>query len=72
MPNPKEKINMSNDDFDVIFESPSPCCGEVLPWEWDETELYFTAECGCMKRYRLRPTNALVEHDPEDFEDYDE
>ena len=70
--NPNEKKPIMSDDFDIIFESPSPCCGEVLSWEWDEPELRFGAECGCMKRYHLRPITALVEHDAEDFEDYDE
>jgi hypothetical protein len=61
-----------SDDFDVVFESPSPCCGEELPWEWDESELHFTAECGCMKRYHLQPTTAQIERDEEDFEDNDD
>ena len=58
--------------FDVTFESSSPCCGEALPWEWDESELVFEAECACMKRYTLRPITALVEHESEDFEQDDE
>ena len=60
-----------SDDFDVTFESPSPCCGEGLEWEWSSDELHFEAECGCMKRYRLRPLTAHIEHDIEDFEDDD-
>lgn len=69
--NTKEKTRMS-DDFDIVFESPSPCCGEAFSWVWDESELHFTAECGCMKRYNLLPATARVEHDPEDFDDYEE
>jgi hypothetical protein len=61
-----------SDDFDVIFESLSPCCGEAFHWLWDESELNFSAECGCMKRYHLRPSTALLEQDKEDFEDYDD
>lgn len=72
MSNPTEKKPIMSDDFDVIFESPSSCCGEELPWEWDESELQFNAECGCMKRYHLRPATALVERDVEDFEENEE
>ena len=71
-PNPAKEKNQMSDDFDVTFESPSPCCGESLNWEWEDTELRFEAECGCMKRYHLRPLTALIEHDAEDFEDYDD
>lgn len=67
----KEKNTMS-DDFDVVFESPSPCCGIHLHWEWDEGELNFHSECDCMKRYHLTPMTAQVERDEEDFEEYDD
>jgi hypothetical protein len=62
---------MSN-DFDVIFETPSPCCGIHLHWEWDETVMHFHAECDCMKRYHLIPATADVERDAEEFENDDE
>ncbi len=61
-----------SDDFDVTFEALSPCCGEGLDWEWEGSEHMFVAECGCMKRFHLRPLTAQVEQDSEDFEDYDE
>ena len=59
-------------DFDVLFESVSPCCAEGLHWEWNEDELRFDSECGCMKRYHLKPISATIEHDNEDFEGYDD
>lgn len=61
-----------SDDFDATFGLPSPCCGEALPWEWDESELKFESECECMKRYTLVPMTAVVEHESEDFEIDDE
>lgn len=61
-----------SDDFDVIFESPSTCCGNGLHWEWDAEHMRFHSECECMKRYHLRPLTAQIESDAEDFEDYDD
>ena len=61
-----------SDEFDVLFESPSQCCGEAMHWEWDDEHYYFEAECGCMKRYTLRPTSAEIEHESEEFDHDDE
>ena len=61
-----------SDEFDIVFESPSECCGESLHWEWSEAELCFESECACMKRYNLRPIAAEVEHESEEFEADDE
>ncbi|KPL07303.1 hypothetical protein AMJ86_04770 [bacterium SM23_57] len=61
-----------SDEFDIMFESPSPCCSEALDWEWDDSELSFQAECNCMKRYTLRPTLAEIEHESEEFETDDD
>ncbi len=58
-----------SEDFDIIYENVSPCCGESLHWEWNDTDLLFDSECGCMKRYHLKPITAVVEHDREDFEE---
>lgn len=69
MVHPSSEKNKMSDDFDVQFESPSPCCGDHLNWVWDSEELAFHAECDCMKRYHLRPHTASVECDAEDFED---
>ena len=61
-----------SDEFDIVFESLSECCGESLHWEWSEVELSFESECACMKRYILRPIAAEVVHDSEEFEADDE
>jgi hypothetical protein len=61
-----------SDEFDIVFESLSPCCGDALHWEWNENELFFHSECGCLKRYNLRPIAAEVEHESEEFETDDE
>lgn len=60
------------DDFDDEYESYSPCCHESFEWLWDEGEMCFLAECGCMKRYRLRPTQAIRVRIDEDFENDEE
>lgn len=59
-------------EFDLMYESVSPCCGDGLDWEWNSDELHFNAECGCMKRYHLKPIEAELVKDSEDFEDDDE
>ena len=61
-----------SDVFDTVYEATSPCCGESLHWEWDGEELQFDAECECMKRYKLTPATAQVDHDSEEFESDDE
>ena len=65
------KTNMS-DEFDIMFESPCPCAGETMHWEWDDEHLYFEAECSCMKQFILRPITAEIEQVSEDFEHDDE
>ena len=55
-------------DFDVLYEAPSRCCSEGLHWEWNEEMLQFEAECGCMKRYHLRPSTGEIQLDSEEFE----
>ena len=49
-----------SDDFDILYHSTAPCCGEDLGWEWDEDELCFVAECGCTNGYQLIPSRATV------------
>lgn len=61
-----------SDVFDIVFESPSPCCSESMHWEWNDEDLVFESECNCMKRYTLRPTAAEIEHESEEFEADDE
>jgi hypothetical protein len=51
-----------SDDFLIVFEEHSPCCGDVLTWEWNEDNLYFEGECDCFKRYILRPLTARFEN----------
>jgi hypothetical protein len=63
---------MSN-DFDINYESSSPCCGESLGWDWDESELQFGGECSCGKNYYLIPNTAIViaDTDNEDDNEFD-
>jgi len=61
-----------SDEFDVMFESTSECCGDEMHWEWNDVELYFQSECSCMRRYTLRPVGAEIEHESEEFDHDDE
>lgn len=61
-----------SEDFETIYEEPSPCCNEYLEWEWNNDFLHFEGECACMKRYILTPITALLEKDSEDIEYHDD
>lgn len=60
------------DDFEVEYESYCPCSKEILDWYWEESDMCFFAECGCMKRFSLKPTHAIRVHQEEDFEEDEE
>jgi hypothetical protein len=48
-------------DFETHYEDSKCQCGdERLELDWDDTDLVFVAECGCMKRHELKPTICTI------------
>lgn len=62
------------DEFEPLFaDQACTTCDCPLAWTWDEEELAFTATCGCFRRHKLTPTEAILTlADPdEDAEELD-
>lgn len=60
-----------SEDFDSLYASNLACCGDIPEWVWDEEEMYFSFECGCLKTQTLRPKTGHLECDLVDVA-YDE
>ena len=70
--NPSVRKPLMSEDFDSLYTSTLACCGDIPEWEWDEEEMYFSYDCGCLKTQTLRPKTGHLECDSVDVEHYDE
>ena len=50
-----------SEEFEIAYEGRCQCGSETLDWEWSSDEMFFCAECSCMKRHILTPQTAIVE-----------